>query len=143
MTSVRRILDRKPEVYTLPPDATVLEALKLMANRNIGAVLIMAGEKLVGLFSERDYARKVILAGKHSADTTVREVMTARVVCVAQNSSAEECMAVMTEQRVRHLPVLEDNRVIGLVSIGDVVRVMLEAQRFEIEQLQRYILSGG
>jgi CBS domain-containing protein len=123
----------------MAPDATVYDALKLMADRNVGAVLVMDTDRLVGILSERDYARKVILHGKSSKDTSVREIMTQRVVYVRPEQTAEECMALMTDKRVRHLPVLEDDQVVGVISIGDVVKSIISEQEFIIEQLERYI----
>jgi CBS domain-containing protein len=139
MTSVRQILARKPGVYSVTPGQTVLEALQLMAEKNIGALLVQDGEKLVGIFSERDYARKVVLQGRSSRTTPVSEVMTDKVVCVEPARSAGECMALMTEKRFRHLPVMENGQVVGVISIGDVVRAVVEEQRLTIEHLQSYI----
>jgi CBS domain-containing protein len=142
MTTLRRILAGKSDIHSVAPEATVIEALTTMARKNVGALLVMSGDKLVGIFSERDYARKVILVGKTSRETRVSEIMTAQVVCVGPDCTPEEAMAVMTEKRVRHLPVLEGGRVIGVVSIGDVVRAVVEMQQFTIEQLQKYILTA-
>jgi CBS domain-containing protein len=123
----------------MAPDAMVYDALKLMADKNVGAVLVMDADRLVGILSERDYARKVILHGKSSKDTPIREIMTQRVVYVRPEQTAEECMALMTDKRVRHLPVLEDDQVVGVISIGDVVKSIISEQEFIIEQLERYI----
>jgi signal-transduction protein with cAMP-binding, CBS, and nucleotidyltransferase domain len=112
-----------------------------MADRNIGAVLVRSGEQIDGIFSERDYARKVILLGKSSRDTLVSEIMTTRVVSVEPEWTAEQCMALMTEKRIRHLPVMEEGRLIGVISIGDVVRAVVDEQQFTIDSLQRYITS--
>ena len=140
MSTVRVILRSKgPEVWSMGPDATVYDALKLMADKNVGAVLVMDANRLVGILSERDYARKVILVSKSSKNTPVREIMTQRVVYVRPEQTAEECMALMTDKRVRHLPVLEDDQVIGVISIGDVVKSIISEQGFIIEQLERYI----
>jgi len=139
MVTVRQILDRKPEVYWVEPGTTVLEALSLMAEKNVGALIVLELDQLVGIFSERDYARKIVLEGKSSRDTPVREVMTTQVICVAPQRSAGECMALMTEKRVRHLPVLENGSLVGVISIGDVVRAVVEEQRFQIEQLENFI----
>ncbi len=139
MTSVRQMLARKPGVYSVTPEQTVLEALQVMAEKNVGALLVMDGEKLLGIFSERDYARKVVLQGRSSKTTPVREVMTDKVVCVEPERSAGECMALMTEKRFRHLPVMDGGAVVGVISIGDAVRAVVEEQRFTIEQLQSYI----
>jgi CBS domain-containing protein len=140
MVRVRDMLRTKGHrVWSVAPDATVYDALKLMAEKNVGAVLVTEGNRLVGILSERDYARKVDLYGKTSRDTLVREIMTARVMYVRPEESAEECMALMTDKRVRHLPVMEGGEVIGVVSIGDVVKSIISEQGFLIEQLERYI----
>ena len=142
MKTVREILQAKPnKVLSIAPDATVLDALKLMADKEVGALVVLEGERLAGIFSERDYARKVILHGKASKDTLVSEIMTHKVVCVRPDQSVEDCMALMTDKRVRHLPILEDKRVIGVISIGDVVKEVISEQRFVIEQLEHYIHS--
>ena len=127
------------EVLTVSPDVPVFAALGLMAERNVGALLVVEGERLVGIFSERDYARKVILVGKSSRETLVREIMSSHVLYVRPQQTIEDCMALMTDKRVRHLPVLEDERVIGVISIGDVVKGIISEQEFMIEQLQNYI----
>ena len=119
----------------------MLDALRLMAEKEVGALVVLENERLAGIFSERDYARKVILHGKSSKDTPVREIMTAKVVYVRPEQSVEECMALMTDKRIRHLPVLQDQRVIGVISIGDVVKEVISEQRFVIEQLEQYIHS--
>ncbi len=140
MSTVKEILrDKGPEVWSITPDATVYDALKLMADKNVGAVLVMDANHLVGILSERDYARKVILYGKSSKDTLIREIMTDRVIYVRPEQTTEECMALMTDKRVRHLPVLEDDLVLGVISIGDVVKSIISEQRFTIEQLEHYI----
>ena len=139
--TVRDMLRGKSSIYSVEPGDTVLEALRLMADRNIGAVLVRSDEKLEGIFSERDYARKVILLGKTSRETLVSEIMTTQVICVEPGWTADQCMALMTERRIRHLPVVEQGRLIGVISIGDVVRAVVEAQQFTIDSLQRYITS--
>lgn len=142
MTSVRQMLRNKTDVYAVSPDDTVYDALMLMADRNIGSVLVMEGGELRGILTERDYARKGILQGRASKDTKVGEIMTPRIICVAPGVTADECMVLMTDQRVRHLPVMEGGRVVGLISIGDVVRAILEEQRSTIDALQSYIRTA-
>ena len=140
MTTVRRLLESKaPEVHGIDPDAPVIDALRLMAERHIGAVLALRDGRLAGIVSERDYARKVVLAGRSSRDTAVREIMTAQVTCVDPDTTVDRCMRLVTEGRFRHLPVVEDDAVIGVVSIGDLVKAVIEAQQRELDQLQRYI----
>jgi CBS domain-containing protein len=142
MKTVKEILEAKShKLLAISPQASVLDALKLMAERDVGALVVLEGEGLAGIFSERDYARKVILHGKSSKATPVSEIMTHKVVCVRPDQSVEECMALMTDKRIRHLPVLEDRKVIGVISIGDVVKEVISEQRFVIEQLEHYIHS--
>ena len=141
-TTVRQMLQGRPVVYSVQPHDTVYDALRLMADKNIGAVLVRSGEQLDGILSERDYARKVILLGKTSKDTLVSEIMTTEVVSVDPGWTADQCMALMTERRVRHLPVLEQDALVGIVSIGDVVRAVVDAQQFTIASLESYISSG-
>jgi len=144
MKTVRDLLKQKGrEVWSVTPDSTVYAALQLMADKNIGALLVLDGGRPVGIFSERDYARQVILKGKTSKDTPVRDVMTSRVVFVRPEQSIEECMALMTDKRFRHLPVLEEGQLAGLLSIGDVVKALISERDFLIEQLANYISSGG
>ena len=126
-------------VRSVRPTDTVLAALGVMAEHDIGAVLVLDGERLAGIFTERDYARKVVLAGRSSKDSPVSAVMTAHVVCVAPQRSVDECMGLMTEKRVRHLPVVDHKRVVGLVSIGDLVKETIAEQQYTIAQLQSYI----
>ena len=128
-------------VWSVRPTDTVLEALGVMAEHDIGAVLVLDGDKLVGVLSERDYARKVVLAGRSSKESQVREVMTSHVVCVAPIQSIENCMALMTNRRLRHLPVVDHKRVVGIVSIGDLVKATIDDQQATIVELQRYIAS--
>lgn len=142
-TLVRHMLAGKPDVHAVDPDDTVLDALKVMADHNIGAVLVTAGGGLVGILSERDYARKMVLHGKASHDTTVREVMTTEVVSVSVDWTCDQCMAVMTDKRVRHLPVVDQGRLVGVISIGDVVRAVVEEQQSTISTLENFIMSGG
>ena len=139
--TVREMLRDKSEVYTVAPDATVYDALRLMADMNIGAVLVRSDQTLHGIFSERDYARKVILLGKTSRETLVKEIMTSPVISVEPHWTADQCMALMTQKHVRHLPVLEEGRLVGVISIGDVVRAVVDEQKFTIDSLQRYITS--
>jgi CBS domain-containing protein len=140
MGTVLQILQTKgSQIYSIGPDRTVFEALKLMADRQIGALLVMEGDKLVGIVTERDYARKIALENRSSRDTLVRDVMTRRVLCVRPEQTIEECMALMTDKRNRHLPVVDHKRVIGVLSIGDLVKAIIGEQKFVIEQLQHYI----
>jgi signal-transduction protein with cAMP-binding, CBS, and nucleotidyltransferase domain len=140
MTTVSEMLRSKGyETWSVAPGDTVLDALKVMAAKNIGAVLVMDGDNLLGVLSERDYARKVILMGRASKDTAVQEIMTERVICVRPEETAEECMALMTDKRVRHLPVVDDDHVMGVISIGDVVKSIIAEKEFVIEQLEHYI----
>lgn len=142
MNSIKEILDTKGyDVSTIGPEETVLEALKLMAEKELGALVVMEEGKLKGLISERDYARKVILKGRTSLETKVREVMTQEVVCATLSRTADEVMAIMTEKRVRHLPIIDEEQVVGLVSIGDLVKAIISDQQFVIEQLEKYITS--
>jgi CBS domain-containing protein len=140
MATVAQLLGQKPRaIYSINADAPVLDAIRLMAEHNIGAVLVMSGAALEGIVSERDYARKVILKGRSSSDTPVRQIMTSDVITVAPDFSAQQCMQIMTERRVRHLPVVDKGRVLGMLSIGDLVRAMLVEQAQTIEQLESYI----
>jgi CBS domain-containing protein len=138
--TVRQILKNKgSQVWSTEPQVTVYAALQLMAEKDIGALLVLADGKLVGIFSERDYARKVILHGKSSAETRVSEIMTSDVVTVGPDQTIGECMALMTEKRFRHLPVVEGDQVLGVISIGDVVKAIISNQQFVITQLEGYI----
>ncbi|MFC4727703.1 CBS domain-containing protein [Coralloluteibacterium thermophilus] len=140
MRTVRQILDGKnPELAWVAPEAPVLQAIRCMAERHVGAVLVMAGGRLVGIASERDYARKVVLQGRSSHDTPVTEIMTAPVRTVGPDATVAHCMHLMTEGRFRHLPVLEGDTVVGIVSIGDLVKSVIEDQQLQIDALQRYI----
>jgi CBS domain-containing protein len=140
MKTVAQMLELKPTgVISINPDAAVLDALKLLAEKDIGAVLVMDGTRLLGIFSERDNARKVALKGKSSSDTPVSEVMTRQVVCVTPTQTNEDCMALMTDKRIRHLPVIENDRVQGVLSIGDMVKDTISEQQFIISQLEHYI----
>ena len=142
MRNVRQLLESKPaEVHSITPDAPVIEALRLMADHGVGAVLVLEGGRLAGILSERDYARKIALLGRSSADTPVRDIMTAELHTVGPDDSVEHCMQVVTDGRIRHLPVLERGALVGLVSIGDLVKATIEEQQQELEHLQRYIAS--
>ena len=142
-TTVKQLINRKGnKVWKTQPDDTVFNALFLMAEKRIGSLLVFDGSQLVGIFSERDYARKVILKGKSSHDTLVREIMTENVVCVRPEQSMTDCMALMTEKRIRHLPVLENETITGVISIGDVVKEIISEQEFVISQLENYIAGG-
>jgi CBS domain-containing protein len=144
METVKDMLRAKGyNVWSVAPDATVLEALALMAEKNVGAVLVLEDDRLVGIMSERDYARKVILLGKTSKDTLVSDIMTSRVLYVSGDQTIQECLALMTDKRIRHLPVMEGDRVIGVVTIGDVGRAIIADQQFMLEQLEHYISGGG
>ena len=142
MRTVRQLLGAKaPEVFAVSPDDSVLDAIKLMAQKSIGAVLVMRDAQLAGIVSERDYARKVVLQGRSSSDTPVGDIMTADVVTVRLNDTVDHCMQIVTDRRIRHLPVVESGSVIGVVSIGDLVKAVIEDQQLELDQLQRYIAS--
>lgn len=140
MKTIQHILDKKgPAVWIVGPDAPVLDAIRYMAQKNVGALLVMKGDDIVGIFSERDYARKVILMGRFSKDTPVRDVMTAKVLYARPENTIEEAMALMTDKRIRHLPVIDKGALAGMVSIGDLVKILIEDQKFTIEQLENYI----
>ncbi len=142
MKTVRQLLDDKgSHVVSVSPDTTVFQALEVMADKGIGAVLVVEDGKVSGIMSERDYARKVILLGKSSYDTPVREIMTGRVVYARPDHTVPECMALMTDKRIRHLPVLDQGRLIGVLSIGDLVKATISEQEFIIRQLENYIHS--
>lgn len=143
MLKVSQILDSKPQsaVYAVTPSQMVIEALELMSARNIGAVMVMEGERLVGIFSERDYARKGIIQARKAKSTPLSEVMTANVFTVGPQSSIDDCMQLMSEKKFRHLPVLDGSQVIGLISIGDVVTAIIGEQRDHIQNLEQYISS--
>jgi CBS domain-containing protein len=142
MRSLQQLFEAKgAEIYTVRPDAKVIEALELMALHDVGALPVMDGDKLVGILSERDYARKVILYGRSSHDVPVRDIMTADVVTVDPTHTVEECMSVMTQKRVRHLPICDGGKLVGLVSIGDLVKEVIAEQEQTIRQLESYIHS--
>jgi CBS domain-containing protein len=139
MITVYRLLETKGhDIWSISPDALVFEALRLMAEKNVGALLVIEDERVVGIISERDYARKIILKGKRSANTNVREIMTHRVISVTADQSLEYCMELMTEKRIRHLPVFTGEQLLGIISIGDVVKAIISEQEFVIEQLENY-----
>jgi len=140
MKTVAQVLRTKGhKILSVAPDIPVFEALEVMAEKNVGALLVLEGERLVGIFSERDYARKVILKGKASKETPVREIMSSHVLYIRPEQTIEDCMALMTDKRVRHLPVMEAEKLVGVISIGDVVKAVIAEQEFMIEQLQNYI----
>ncbi|KER86926.1 histidine kinase [Xanthomonas arboricola pv. celebensis] len=142
MQTVRQLLGTKQvEVFAVAADAAVIEAIRLMAEKGIGAVLVMDGPRLVGIVSERDYARKVVLRDRASSTTSVAEIMSTQVVTVSPSDTLERCMQLMTDGRFRHLPVVDDGRVQGVISIGDLVKAVIENQQRDIDQLQRYIAS--
>ena len=142
-TLVRHLLVGKTDVYAVSPDDTVLDALRLMADKNIGAVMVLEGDRALGILSERDYARKMVLHGKSSRDTSVREVMTSPLISVGRDWTCERCMALMTDKHIRHLPVMEGERLVGVISIGDVVRAVVHEHESTISSLESYIMSGG
>ena len=142
MHSLRQLLGNKTaEVYSVAPNDSVIDAIRLMAQKGVGAVLVMEGAELVGIVSERDYARKVVLHGRSSADTAVREIMTADVVTVGLQQTVAQCMHIVTEHRIRHLPVMDGDEVVGVISIGDLVKAVIEDQKVQLDELQRYIAS--
>ena len=142
MRTVRQLLADKPaEVHAVAPEAPVIEAIRLMADKSVGALVVLRGGALAGILSERDYARKVVLQGRSSADTPVSAIMTAEVLTVAPDTSVPACMRKMTERRIRHLPVVDGDNVVGVISIGDLVKAVIEDQQVQLDQLQRYIAS--
>jgi CBS domain-containing protein len=141
-TVSQMLMGKGSEVYTITPEATVFDALGLMAEKDIGALVVMDGDEIAGIFSERDYARKIVLLGKTSRETPVRDIMTPEVICVTPSQSADKCMAIMTDKRIRHLPVLDgDGRLAGVISIGDVVKAIISEQQVMINHLEDYIHS--
>lgn len=143
MITIKDILQTKGhDVLSVTPDATVYEALKIMADKNVGALVVLDGETVAGIMSERDYARKVILHGKSSREMQVREIMTSKVYYMRPEQNLQECMAQMTDRHVRHLPVLEDERLVGIISIGDVVKAIIADQESTIKLLENYITGG-
>ena len=142
MASVRQLLERKGRsIFAVGPEDPVLEAIRLMADKHVGALLVLKGDELVGIVSERDYARKVILLGRSSNATPVSQIMSSPVHTVSPEQSVQDCMRIVTEKRIRHLPVLDQGRIVGVVSIGDLVKAVMEDQQQIIEQLESYIHS--
>ena len=142
MTTLKMLLkDKGHDVWSVHPDDTVLDAIKMLAEKDIGALIVIKDDKPVGIFTERDYARNVYLKGKSSLDTAVRDVMVTPVICVKPDQSVNECMALMTEKRFRHLPVMNGDELVGMVSIGDLVKSVIAEQQFTIEQMEHYIHS--
>jgi len=142
MTKIRQLLADKGEtVLSVSPDNSVLDAIKMMADNDIGSLVVLDGSRLVGIFTERLYAREVILKGRSSPNTAIRDVMAAEVVCIGPDHTVEECMALMTKHRIRHLPVLEDGQLMGIISIGDLVKSIIADQKYHIEQLENLIRS--
>lgn len=140
MSTVKEIIKKKGNtVWSISQHAKVIDALKLMAEKNVGAVLVTEGERIIGVFSERDFARHAARRQSGVADKSVKDLMTARVICVSPNHSAEECMSLMTVKHVRHLPVFENDKLAGIISIGDVVNTVIEDQKFSLSQLERYV----
>ena len=141
MKNVTELLKSKPArpMVTVKPEDTVLEAIKILAREDIGAAVVVSGDRLVGIFSERDYTRKIVLKGRSSESTRVEEIMTANVVCVSPRAKTRDCMALMSEKNIRHLPVVDDGRVVGMVSIRDIVTDIIADQDFTISQLEQYI----
>jgi CBS domain-containing protein len=143
MKTVADILQTKgSEVWTIPPETIVFDALKTMADRNVGALVVLEGPKVIGILSERDYARKVILHGKSSRELKAREIMSTHVYFVSPKENIEECMAIFTDKRVRHLPVLQNDELIGIISIGDIVKAVIAEQEYTIKHLENYITGG-
>jgi CBS domain-containing protein len=143
MQTVRQLLGAKsPEIHAVAPEVAVIQAIRLMAEKGIGAVLVMDGRHLVGILSERDYARKIVLKERSSATTPVRDIMTAELVTVAPTVTVEQCLELVTNRRIRHLPVVDGDEVMGVISIGDLVKSVIEQQRQELGQLQQYITGG-
>ncbi len=143
MQTVRQLLGTKsPEIHAVAPDSAVIDAIRLMAEKGIGAVLVLDGARLAGILSERDYARKIVLRDRSSRDTPVAAIMTAEVVTVTPVDTVEDCLQLVTDRRIRHLPVVEGGAVLGVISIGDLVKSVIEQQRRELGQLQQYIVGG-
>ena len=140
MTTIKHILEGKgSQIWSVTPDSNVFDALKLMADKNVGALLVLENELIVGIISERDYARKVVLVGKSSKECLVSDIMTSKVLYLRSDQTAQECMALMTDKRIRHMPVFEDEQLVGIISIGDLVKAIISEQEFTIQQLVNYI----
>ena len=140
MASVRQVLQSKGhDIWSIGPELSVYDAIAMMAQQEVGALVVLDGETLVGVLSERDYARKVVLQGRSSRDTKIKDIMTTRVVFVRHDQSVEDCMALMTDKRIRHLPVMDGDKLLGVISIGDLVKSIIEEQQHVIEQLEQYI----
>lgn len=144
MKKIKELLqDKGNEICSISPDDSVFEAITLMATKNIGALLVLENDRVVGVISERDYARKIALENHSSRDTKVRQIMSGHVIYAEPSETVEECMALMTDKHIRHLPVMENGELLGLVSIGDLVKAVIAEQKFLIEQLEHYITGGG
>ncbi|MFH1278925.1 MAG: CBS domain-containing protein [Candidatus Eisenbacteria bacterium] len=142
MPNVRLLLNAKgKDIWFIAPDVLVYDALQMMAEKNVGALPVVEGDKVVGIFSERDYARKVVLHGKSSKSSPVREMMTSRIYCISPDDSIDTCMQIMTNSKIRHLPVVEGKKLVGIVSIGDVVKKVISDHEFTIQELEKYIMS--
>jgi CBS domain-containing protein len=136
------LLTKSNNTFSISPDATVYHALEIMVEKNVGALLVIENEQLSGIFTERDYARKVILKGKSSKDTLIREIMTEHLLTVSPHSTIDDCMRLMTSKYIRHLPVIENDKLVGIISIGDLVKYIIEEQKFIIENMEHYITGG-
>ncbi len=142
MKLVQQIINAKGhDVWSIHPDDSVFDAIQEMATKNVGALVVVEDDKLAGIISERDYARKVILLGKASKQTAVRDIMVSKVICVGLDQTIDECMAIMTEKRIRHLPIMHEEKLTGMITLGDVVKSIIEDQKFEIDELSHYIYS--
>ncbi|MBS0582801.1 MAG: CBS domain-containing protein [Proteobacteria bacterium] len=139
MRIVKHLLEGKRDIYSIGPDQPVLAAIQMMADKFVGALLVMRGDELLGIVSERDYARKVILKGRSSSNTPVRDIMTAEVISISPHETVHRCMRLVTDKHIRHLPVVENGKVVGMLSIGDLVKAVIDDQAEQLEQLQRYI----
>ena len=144
MKTVAQLLKHKGnDIYSVSPDATVRQALEKLVEKNVAGLLVMENNQLVGIFTERDYARKVVLKGKNSQDTLIREIMTEKVITITPLTPVDTCMEIMTQRRIRHLPVLHNEAVVGVISIGDLVKFIIEEQKHTIQNLESYIATGG